>query len=84
MRKAQGRQNASEIYYIMFFGEYTGGELVLEDPQGDRVLPAKNVWHAFRGRDYYHYNLPHIGEKYSIVAYSQNGKQKRASNGAAE
>ena len=69
-------RNASEVSYIAFFGEYEGGELVEEEPSGDRVLSERNVWHRFQGRDHFHYNLPHTGTKYSIVAYSQNGKSK--------
>ena len=86
-------KNASDFFYIMFFdgdGEpFTGGELVIEEPDGDRVLSEKNVWHKFCGRDHYHRNLPHTGTKYSIVAYSQNapakkkGRKRRAAAGAA-
>ena len=74
-RHKDGR-NASEISYIAFFGAYEGGQLVVEEPSGDRVLSERRVWHRFKGRDHFHYNLPHTGTKYSIVAYSQNGKSK--------
>ena len=63
----------------MFFdGErpYTGGQLVLEEPGGDRVLSERNVWHKFCGRDHVHYNLPHVGTKFSVVVYSQNAAAK--------
>ena len=87
--------NASEYSYIMFFDgdpevPYTGGELVIEEPDGDRVLSERNVWHKFSGREHVHYNLPHQGTKYSIVAYSQNaasqkkGGKRRAATGAAQ
>ena len=69
-------RNASDWSYIMFFGDYEGGELVVEEPDGDKVLSERNVWHKFCGRDHFHYNLPHTGTKFSIVAYSQNGKSK--------
>ena len=52
-RHRDGR-NASDYSYIMFFdGErpFSGGELVLEEPEGDRVLSEKNVWHKFCGRE---------------------------------
>ena len=85
-------KNASDFVYIMFLDgdePYTGGELVIEEPTGDRVLSEKNVWHKFCGRDHYHYNLPHTGVKLSIVAYSQNaappktrGKRRTAKTAA--
>ena len=84
-RHKDGR-NASDTSYIMFFDgaqPYTGGELVVEEPTGDRVLSEKNVWHQFCGREHYHYNLPHVGDKLSIVAYSQN-VSRRQTSGAAE
>ena len=64
-------KTSSDFSYILFFGEYEGGELIVEEPTGDRVLSEKHVWHKFSGRDHYHYNLPHVGNKFSIVAYSQ-------------
>ena len=81
-RHKDGR-NASEISYIAFFGEYDGGELVVEEESGDRVLSERRVWHRFKGRDHFHYNLPHTGTKYSIVAYSQNGNARGAAQSAA-
>ena len=81
-RHKDGR-NASEISYIAFFGAFEGGELVVEEPSGDRVLSERRVWHRFKGRDHFHYNLPHTGTKYSIVAYSQNGNARRAAESAA-
>ena len=87
--------NTSDYSYILFFNDfdsnYTGGELVTEEPGGDRVLSEKNVWHRFCGRDHVHYNLPQTGTKYSIVAYSQSnaaaakkGSTRRAAASAAQ
>ena len=81
-RHKDGR-NASEISYIAFFGEYEGGELVVEEPSGDRVLSERRVWHRFSGREHFHYNRPDTGTKYSLVAYSQNGNARRAAESAA-
>ena len=75
-QKHKDSRNASDVSYIAFFGEYEGGELVVEEESGDHVLSERRVWHRFKGRDHFHYNLPHTGTKYSIVAYSQNGKSK--------
>ena len=76
--------NASDHSYIMFFdgdpsNPYFGGELIVQEPDGDRVLSERNVWHRFCGRDHVHYNLPHNGTKFSIVANSQtHGGRKGA------
>ena len=51
---------------ILFFGEYTGGELCIED---GRVFSERNVWHFFDGSKLLHWNLPHEGEKWSVVAW---------------
>ena len=74
--KHRDGNNSSDFSYIMFCGDYVGGELVIEEPSGDRVLSEKNVWHKFCGRDHCHYNLPHSGTKFSIVAYSKNATAK--------
>ncbi len=66
------------------FGDLEGGELVVEEPNGDRVLSEKNAWHKFCGREHCHYNLPHTGTKFSIVAYSQNGKPSGKSKSIVE
>ena len=64
-------RNASDFSWIMLLGDFDGGELVVEEPEGDRVISEKNVWHKFCGRDHVHYNLPHTGTKFSVVAYSK-------------
>ncbi len=90
-RHKDGR-NASDFSYIMFFDgatPFTGGELVVEEPGGDRILSEKDVWHELCGRDHFHCNLPHTGDQLSIVAYSQNasapakrGKRRAAARAA--
>ena len=64
-------RNVGHSYITFFDGEvpFTGGELVVEEPEGDRVIAAKNVWHKFSGKEHFHYNLPHVGDKLSLVAY---------------
>ena len=60
---------------------------MIEEPEGDRELSEKHVWHIFPGREHVHYNLPHAGTKFSIVAYSQrlkHGRPKRSRGGAVE
>ena len=65
-------RNAGTSSHITFFGDYEGGELVLEEGGGDRVLSERNVWHTFDGRNTWHYNLPHTGTKFSVVAYQKS------------
>ena len=71
------QQQHSKLCHV--FGDYEGGELVVEEEE-DRVLPKREVWHSFDGKNCFHYNLPITnGTKYSIVAYSRIKKdaQKR-------
>ena len=71
------QQQHNKLYYV--FGNYEGGELVVEAEE-DRILSEKEVWHSFDGKNCFHYNLPITnGTKYSIVAYSRIKKdaQKR-------
>ena len=50
------RGNNSTTSYIMFFGDYEGGELVVEEEE-DRIMSEKEVWHSFDGKNCFHYNL---------------------------
>ena len=59
--------NSGDDSYVLFFGNYQGGELCTESGQ---VFAEKGVWHRFQGRSQTHWNQPHTGRKYSIVAYS--------------
>ena len=51
--------------WVMWFGDFTGGELVFDN--GD-VLTEKRVWHKIDGR-IAHWNTPHEGTKYSVILY---------------
>jgi len=50
---------------IVSFGNYTGGELVIE---GEVVNPFENPI-VFNGAEKEHWNLPHQGDKYSLVFF---------------
>ena len=65
------KRNVGQSYIAFFDGDvpFRGGELVVEEPEGNRVIAEKNVWHRFSGKEHFHYNLSHAGEKLSIVAY---------------
>ena len=66
-------KNTGEYSYVLFFGEFEGGELCLETGECFR---EHKVWHRFRGQSVTHWNLPHTGRKYSIVAYSRSSRVK--------
>ena len=51
----------------MFLGDFTGGELLLETGE---VFSEKGVWHRYSGSDVLHWNLPHVGEKFSVIAHN--------------
>jgi hypothetical protein len=63
------RDNNEGHSYIMFLGDYEGGELVFE---GGPTLSERNVWHKIDGQ-MMHWNLPHTGDKYSVVLYRRKG-----------
>ena len=57
-----------DVSYICFFGDFTGGALVLED---GRRYEGKRQWHGpFDGASILHWNEPHEGLKYSVVAFT--------------
>ena len=59
--------------YILWLGDYTGGELLFDD---GTVLSDKHVWHKIDGRNY-HWNNPHEGLKYGVVLYRQKAKYSK-------
>ena len=73
-------RNSSLQSFILAFGEYEGGDLVLED---GRRFSQRNVWHCFDGRGITHWNEPSLPNaegvmmKYSVVAYSHHGTAVR-------
>ena len=65
--------NSSGVSSICFFGDYEGGQLNLETGE---VFEARGVWHSFDGRNVTHWNAPHTGDKWSIVAYARKSKAR--------
>lgn len=59
--------------YILWLGDYIGGELVFDD---GAILSDKYVWHKINGQSY-HWNNPHTGLKYGIVLYKQKAKHTK-------
>ena len=70
------KRNIGHSYIAFLDGEvpFTGGQLIVEEPEGDRVIAQKDMWHKFSGNEHFHYNLPHTGDKLSIVAYQGQHK----------
>ena len=61
---------------LVGFGEYTGGETVIEKEDGDEVVDIRNHLCKFNGSKYYHYVKPFTGgNRYSLVFFTQR-KQK--------
>ena len=50
---------------ILFLGDFTGGELLAEDGS---IISEKRVWHRFDSARLLHWNAPHRGTKYSVIA----------------
>ena len=50
---------------VISYGNYTGGELVIEG----EVMNAFETPFTFNGAEKEHWNLPHVGDKYSIVFF---------------
>ena len=50
---------------VLFLGDYSGGTLCLED---GRRIDKRRCWHFYRGSELEHWNEPHTGDKYSVIA----------------
>ena len=59
---------------IAFFGDFTGGGLFVEEPDGVKHLQGKGIWFEYNGR-HPHWTEDFEGERYSIVAYRKPQKQ---------
>ena len=54
--------------YVAYFGSFSGGALCLDD---GRRFEARGQWHGpFDGAAIPHWNEPHEGEKFSVVAFT--------------
>lgn len=59
-----------EISYLISFGEYSDGNLVIiDDNNKHNSIDSYCKLIAFDGSKYTHYNLPHKGTKYSLVYF---------------
>ena len=62
---------------LLCLGDYTGGELVVEYPSGDKVIDNKNGIYKFNGALYYHYVKDFVGTRYSLVFFNNKNMRKR-------
>ena len=55
---------------IAFFGDFTGGGLFVETPEGLKHFTEKGVWYQYNGR-HPHWTEDFEGDRWSIVAYKK-------------
>ena len=61
------KKNAG-LSYVCYFGSFTGGALCLDD---GRRFEGTGQWHGpFDGAAIPHWNEPHEGKKFSVVAFT--------------
>ena len=61
-----------EHSWILWLGDFTGGALHFDD---GKIVEGPREWHKINGH-IHHWNLPHVGNKYSIVIYKGTRKAK--------
>ena len=57
---------------LLNIGNYTGGELVVEYEDGDKIINNINSLYRFNGSKYHHYTLPFTGTRYALVFFKNN------------
>ena len=60
------------ISTIIGLGNYTGGNLFIEYPDGIKEIDIKNKPFSFNGSKYYHWVGDYEGERYSLVFFNIN------------
>ena len=65
-------KNNVGVSLIIGLGDYTGGELILYDENGENPVKhdIKNKPLKFNGSELYHETAPFEGERYTMVFYS--------------
>ena len=61
---------------IAFFGDFEGGGLFVETPEGIRHLQDKEVFHEYNGRHPHWTEEWTGGDRYSVVAYRKPPKKE--------
>ncbi len=68
--KHKDKNNVGDSY-IIGFGDYTGGELIVYDDSGNPTyVDIKNKFYKFNGSKYYHETNDFIGERYTLVFFN--------------
>lgn len=62
--------------WIIGFGDYEGGETVVEYPEGDEEYDIKHNFTTFNGSLYTHWTKPFEGKRYSLVFYNHKDSVK--------
>lgn len=62
---------------LLCVGDYKGGELVVEYPDGDKIIDNKNGLYKFNGALYYHSVNDFEGTRYSLVFFNNKNMKKR-------
>jgi len=55
--------------YTVSFGDFTGGELCLDGPDGEIKIATKHRGYLFNGATLRHWTAPHIGRRFCLVFY---------------
>ena len=76
-KKHVDRKNAP-VSFITAVGDFTGGELVIEDPKTKKTTTyvTKNKFLMYDGKTWRHWNNKINGDKYTVVAYNRHGKDR--------
>jgi len=61
---------------LLGLGDYEGGELIIESPGGDRILPTRYRKIKFNGFHHFHYPKPWIGERFVLIFFNGGLKQQ--------
>ena len=65
------KRNEGESYFLMF-GDFEGGALLIDEPEGLRRIEEKDTWYIFHGQRDFHWNEPITsGDKYSLVCFAR-------------
>lgn len=62
---------------LLCLGDYSGGELVIEEEDGDKVIDNRNNMVKFNGSKYYHYVKDFVGTRYSLVWFVNSQVKKK-------
>ena len=65
------KANTSARSFFLMWGDFEGGALNVDELGKIRRITEKDVWHSFNGQRDLHWNDPHTGNKFSVVAFTR-------------